>query len=661
VKGQNTDAAKRSSINAAIARFGSAHGGINYDLKTTEAAERDAEIERLAKMPVADYEQARKEAAKRLGMRVAVLDEAVEKARFEHMRRVRATPEAIEAERRRIEAEMEAARITRNIERERLWQSCNKLAMSQTLLTDIENICHRLGVVREGAAIRAIYLAATSRLGAQVICLIRTGVSAGGKNYPIEVILKLIPEDSIIRASSGSPLSLIYMPGGENAYRLKIIYIPEAAFLAERNGVESLFTYLLRTLMSEGRLDHHVTVPQANGPPVTEHIKRNGPVVIILTSARPIEDELLTRLVVSEADESQAQVVAVVTKDRNAGKPDEAELEQMRDLQRWLELDAPYKVVVPFGQVMSGVVVQEIMRRGGVLPQRLKRDINAIFGAIEASAILHKAQRDCDGAGRIVATLDDYDNARAAFDVGLTTLYPLKTPATALAIVEAAEALGANRDVSLKITIRALMDKAGLSTYRTARDRLYDTVERGFLLMDEPKTEKGPRFYRIGKSSTEIKAIIESGKTEHVFPPRKAIEHALALGGIPPESADQADQQTGSFKNYNDINYLRADPLIRSRLDQGGSEGINDEATVNPDPADPADPNLGGLHKPLKNKVDPPDPLDPQFRGVPRGICLTPTRRTRPWRPPSPPWNASAPTISTPPPGSMRSRTGAGS
>ena len=88
--------------------------------------------------------------------------------------------------------------------------------------------------------------------------------------------------------------------------------MPEAATIAERNGVESPLTIMLRLLISEGRLDHNVALPQSDGL-ATVRIKRNGPVVVIITSARDdVEDELLTRLTTSDADESAEQTLAVL-------------------------------------------------------------------------------------------------------------------------------------------------------------------------------------------------------------------------------------------------------------------------------------------------------------------------------------------------------------
>ena len=201
-------------------------------------------------------------------------------------------------------------------EHERLWSSCKEIAESPTLLADMEKIARRLGLVGEGASLRGAYLTASSRLNKEsAICLLRRGAPAGGKNFLIDKTFALIPDDCVVRMSSGSPLSLVYYGGeDEDALKHKIVYVPEAAVIAEKNRVESPLTIMLRILISEGRLDHNVALPQADGPPETVHIKRNGPVVVIITSARDnVEDELLTRLMTSDADESPEQTLAVLS------------------------------------------------------------------------------------------------------------------------------------------------------------------------------------------------------------------------------------------------------------------------------------------------------------------------------------------------------------
>jgi hypothetical protein len=178
-------------------------------LKRAKAIEKgdDAGLKALiADMLAASFSKERcdmlvRAAARASGFDFTVVGKLVNQTRLELREKEQNTPEA-----------REAARIVREADRERIRQSCSKIAMSKTLLADMEDIVHRLGVVREGSAIRAIYLAAMSRLGARTICLLRRGASAGGKNYPITVALELFPEDSIVRLSSGSSLSLITLP-----------------------------------------------------------------------------------------------------------------------------------------------------------------------------------------------------------------------------------------------------------------------------------------------------------------------------------------------------------------------------------------------------------------------------------------------------------------
>jgi hypothetical protein len=218
------------------------------------------------------------------------------------------------------------------------------------------------------------------------------------------------------QVSSGSPYSLVYYGGEEeDALKHKIIYVAEAAILAERNGVESPLTIMLRLLISEARIDHQVTVPRPNAPAQTEHIRRNGPVVVLVTSARNnIEEELLTRLMTSDADESQEQTVNVLA----AALTDEEDEEKVKDetdrwldYQRWLALDAPYDVVIPFRRAILLAILarQKAAEERSEKPKfrlRIRRDIHGFQTAIWTSAILHKSQREKDSKGRIVATID---------------------------------------------------------------------------------------------------------------------------------------------------------------------------------------------------------------------------------------------------------------
>jgi hypothetical protein len=415
-------------------------------------------------------------------------------------------------------------------EQARLWDSCKDIAESATILADMEAVVHMLGVVGEGAAIRGAYLTATSRLNrARVMCLLRRGAASGGKNFLIANTLTLIPADSVINMMSGSPLSLVYYGGGdEDALRGKVLNLAEAAILAEKKGAESPLAILLRTLISEGRIDHNVAVPQADGSPVTIHVRRNGPVVVIVTSARDnIEEEMLTRLMTSDADESAKQTFDVLTDvlSTEHREIDEAEIEKWLDFQSWLELGAPYDVIIPFRQAILAAYkrhLADIQARGQRpnIQLRIRRDVHGFLAAIKTSAILYKVQRKTDFEGRIVANLDDYRHAHEAFDGGLGRLYKIKTPETALAVVRAIEAMGATKEKGVKVSVTDLMDKLGIAGRGTANDRLRDAEERGFLKLVDSAAEYGrtsPRVYKIGRSSEEIAKDIGAGGRKACF------------------------------------------------------------------------------------------------------------------------------------------------
>jgi hypothetical protein len=423
----------------------------------------------------------------------------------------------------------------RDVERARLWEACRSVAESPTLLANMRIVAHRLGVVSEDASIAGAYLACTSRLlKRRAISYLRRGAAASGKNHLLAVVLKLFPEESVLPISSATPMALIYYRGNEaegadvdsdegdeKALAHKIIVIAEAAILSRKaNGDEHPLTAMLRILLSEGKLDHHIPLPSGKGgTPKTVHLVRHGPAVLLMTSAREdVEPEMLTRLLSADADESGGQTRDVV---KNILTPafrhaDLDEVAQWVALQRWLESDAPYEVVVPFLAALSDAYIQLIDGFPATLQLRMRRDVTALVTAVEASALLHRAQRKTDGEGRIIAELDDYRHAYDAYNEGMAVLYDLR-PADAiraalgavLTIAEEAENAGVtdpehyrehDSERSYRVSVEAVRKKLGVASKETAAQRLSKLVDFGFLEEDESRRGKGrgaPRFYKI--------------------------------------------------------------------------------------------------------------------------------------------------------------------
>jgi hypothetical protein len=440
--------------------------------------------------------------------------------------------------------------------------------------------------------------------------------------------LLFIPEEDVIRVSSGSPLSLVYYGGeDEDALKYKIVYVAEAAILAERNGVESVLTIMLRLLISEGRIDHQVTVPRPNAPAQTEHIRRNGPVVVLITSARNnIEEELLTRLMTSDADESQAQtehVIAAALTDEDDEEDREtvrAEIDRWLDYQRWLALGAPYDVSIPYRRaILQALRTQrEAARKRGENPKlrlRMRRDVHGFLTGIRTSAILHKAQRGKDGRGRIIATIDDYRSAHEAFDPGLASLYKIASPVTTIAVVRAIEEMGATTDRAVKVTVTAIMDKLGITGRGGANDRLRDAEERGYIdLVDKPGGygRTTPREYKIIKYAAEIESAVQTPFWSGVFPSSEAVEDEMKIfsdSGPSPRYSGTASTRSASGPNYT-IYTTVPERQTGAEKNSSGGESASEAADCTPytdcTQEPPADPSPNGVSDNPQKSGKPP-------------------------------------------------------
>jgi hypothetical protein len=462
-------------------------------------------------------------AAKASGFALATVRGLVRAERLRREQEARATPEAQEVERAARAAAEAATTIVRDAERERLWRSCQHLAGAPNLMNCMEAVAHRLGVVGERAAIRGVYLAMTSRLlKDNAISMLRRGAPSSGKNFLIGVLCRLIPKESVIAISSASPMALIYHGDDDNALAHTVIVVAEAAAVAQKiNGDENVMAIMLRTLLSEGRIDREVALASKDGQPKTVHVCRNGPVSLLLTSAREnVDQEMMTRLMTSDADESRAQTLATVKQTllRQSKRVTKEEMEPWLDLQRWLAFDLPYDVAVPFAAAIYEAYKLLIDSLPNALQVRMRRDITGLLAAVRASAVLHRARRQIDAEGHIVAELADYRHAWNAFNQSVSSLYEVRTRPEIVAAVQAAEALGAVKGgESVKITVAALRKELGINSNDVADSRLREAVESGALKEDDGRRGLGrgsPRFFELLKTSHELRTTPTLG----VFP-----------------------------------------------------------------------------------------------------------------------------------------------
>lgn len=137
-----------------------------------------------------------------------------------------------------------------------------------------------VGIVGEIRLCKIVYLALTARLFEKIPSLGVKGPSAAGKSYTVECVCKFFPDDAYHAITSMSENALAY--GDEPlSHRFLIIY--------EASGMSShLATYLIRSLLSEGRIRYETVIKTSEGmqPPM---IERAGPTGLILTTTADYE------------------------------------------------------------------------------------------------------------------------------------------------------------------------------------------------------------------------------------------------------------------------------------------------------------------------------------------------------------------------------------
>jgi hypothetical protein len=290
--------------------------------------------------------------------------------------------------------------------REALWPAVSELAQAPDLMDRVVEQVQALGVVNERELIMLTYVAATSRILKQPVNLLAKGASSSGKSFTTTRTLELIDPDVVNFLTSSSALSLVY-DDRPLAHTVLVLY--EANQLqADEN---SMFSMLVRTLLSEGRIVHQTTVEDPDSPTGrrVERIEREGPISLIVTTTGELHAENETRMLswhVGESHDQTAAVMAGLAAHAAAVVVAPADLAAWHDLQRWIAL-GPNDAVIPFAQQIAAKIKP--------LMVRFRRDVGSLFNFIKASALLHQAQRQMDAQGRVVATVADYELAYPIF------------------------------------------------------------------------------------------------------------------------------------------------------------------------------------------------------------------------------------------------------
>ncbi|WP_298359408.1 hypothetical protein [Rhodoblastus sp.] len=441
---------------------------------------------------------------------------------------------------------VEKAKAQRAAEKEAdragLLEKAKGLMHRPDVLEHIVSLVTRRGVAGERAIKRATILMLFGRMAAKGFHIALLGDPSSGKNFICDRTFELAPKDAVIEVTGGSDKWLAYYgggdeDGGEDAFRFKIIYFAEAAatVAAGPNGEESTSTAMLRTLVSTGRVKYLIAIPGGPGElPKTVEVEKRGPTSLALTSARDnIERELATRLVPLYTNESEAHTSRIIAnmlkKDMGAPvhePPTDDEIEAVKAYQELLQLDAPgdgYQVVIPFGDAIFATL-------GSLGFVDSRRRVENAMNVVRAATVARRYQREVDGAGRLIATLDDYRFAHEAVGEALAVSQSVKVDGGVILVVkaleaatkEAAAAFGKNgpipqgaggfppfmqHDGWVSITFAELLARLGTKSKDTLGRRINSAVAEK--IIERAPAGAGPKAgtkYRVLKPSSVLEA-----------------------------------------------------------------------------------------------------------------------------------------------------------
>ncbi len=324
----------------------------------------------------------------------------------------------------RFQALLRAARPASELRAEALsaearesFERARPLLENPSLLSELEEAIRAPGYVGDPRPALMSYVAVTSRLLEEPLNLAYISQSATGKNAAIDTVLPFFPEDAYYLVRASSPRALVY---NDEVFTHRTVVLTEADSLPEEGPAASA----MRALMSDREMSYEVVEKGEDGSFHTRKIVKPGPTGLITTSIKPLGDQASTRvLTVSILDSAeQTRLVLHAQADKANQSTVAPDLSQWVALQKWLELAGERRVVIPFAHALADLVPATAVR--------MRRDFHQLLTVIQAVALLHQRQRERDSQGRIVASLDDYAQARWLLEeVFTTTVHEGLTPA----------------------------------------------------------------------------------------------------------------------------------------------------------------------------------------------------------------------------------------
>jgi hypothetical protein len=385
----------------------------------------------------------------------------------------------------------------------------------------------RIPIVGEERNAKILYLAITSRRFAKPVSIAVKGPSSGGKSFLVESVLRFFPATAYFERTALSERALAY---SDEPFSHRMVVIYEAAGMASEMG-----SYLIRSLLSEGRLKYEAVEKTKNGLRA-RLIEKDGPAGLIVTTTAPKlhpenETRLLSLTVKDTHDQTKAILQAIAS---NGDTTDPISYPQWQAFQTFLD-NGECRVDVPFALQLADLVP--------AIAVRLRRDFSHLLSLIRAHALLHRERRGRDQGGRIVATVDDYAAVRELVADLFAEHVGASVKKTIRETVEAVRALEQDEVSVSEIAKKLELDRSAVSR------RVADAIAGGYLKNHEINKGKPARI-SLGDPVPEETAVLPEADKLGVCTHTDLHTGAEGKSRNPPNGLDDACTRAGMSEEY---------------------------------------------------------------------------------------------------------------
>lgn len=366
------------------------------------------------------------------------------------------------------------------------------------------------GLVGEDRNAKLVYLALTSRLLDKQVSVVVKGLSSSGKSYAIECTLWLFPDEAAYTMTAMSEKALIYLDE-DLAHRTIVLYEATALREGREKAEDNQTAYIVRSLLSEGRIEYPVTIKDEDGSLKTVKLVKEGPTNLVTsTTSISLHPENETRMLSLSSNDSQAQTRAVMLGAADDISPPPDQPEDWIAYQRWLAASANRRAAIPFARCIAAQIPPVAVR--------LRRDWNTIRALIKTHAIMHQRNRQTDDRGRVIATVDDYLAIRSLVNDLVADGIGATVPETVRETVRIVDELGKGEDAHMATV--AEVARALKIERSAATRRLQTALKAGYIANYEEKRGRPALYGRTSEPMpgdlVVLPAQVCTGECEHL-------------------------------------------------------------------------------------------------------------------------------------------------